>query len=146
MKNPLWFIIWLVILVIVAFPVGFFCAGWYVLLYPLTVCIPAISVSIPPTPTLLNAITLNPLTYTTTTTWCFFGCRVWRISCCKARNSRITPPSRWWNAGHCSKRHQRHQRARLERWEYKITYIICITFLRQLNEIEIIMTELGYTF
>lgn len=46
MANPLWFIIWLVILVIVAFPVAFFCAGWYVVLYPLTVCIPAISVSV----------------------------------------------------------------------------------------------------
>lgn len=50
MKNPLWFIIWLVILVIVGFPVAFFCAGWYVVLYPLTVCIPALSVSLLPHP------------------------------------------------------------------------------------------------
>ncbi|KAJ6639173.1 hypothetical protein Bhyg_11913, partial [Pseudolycoriella hygida] len=42
MKNPLWFILWLIILII-AFPIAGFCAGWYILLYPLTVCIPAIS-------------------------------------------------------------------------------------------------------
>lgn len=44
MKNPLWFIIWLILLIISFFIAGF-CAGWYIFVHPLTVCIPAVSVS-----------------------------------------------------------------------------------------------------
>lgn len=51
--NPLWSIIWLLILIFIAFFVAAFCAGWYILLYPLTVCIPALSVSIITTKILL---------------------------------------------------------------------------------------------
>ncbi|XP_037913179.1 uncharacterized protein LOC119652884 [Hermetia illucens] len=43
MKNPLWFIVWLIVLIIIAFPVAAFCAGWYILVYALTVCIPGLS-------------------------------------------------------------------------------------------------------
>lgn len=46
MANVLWSIIWLIILIIVGFWVAFFCAGWYVLVYPLTVCIPDVAVRI----------------------------------------------------------------------------------------------------
>lgn len=45
MKNPLWFIIWLILLIVSLFIAGF-CAGWYILIYPLTVCVPALSVRI----------------------------------------------------------------------------------------------------
>lgn len=45
MKNPLWVIIWLLLLLLIAFWVSLFCAGWYVFIYPLTVCIPDIAVS-----------------------------------------------------------------------------------------------------
>ncbi|ETN63068.1 uncharacterized protein LOC126573045 [Anopheles aquasalis] len=44
MANLLWSIIWLIVLIVVGFWVAFFCAGWYVLIYPLTVCIPDVSV------------------------------------------------------------------------------------------------------
>uniref|UniRef100_A0A182TYM4 Uncharacterized protein n=1 Tax=Anopheles melas TaxID=34690 RepID=A0A182TYM4_9DIPT len=43
MANLLWSIIWLIVLIVVGFWVAFFCAGWYVLIYPLTVCVPDIS-------------------------------------------------------------------------------------------------------
>lgn len=46
MKNPLWFIIWLVILIFLSFFVAGFCAGWYIIIYPITVCIPGLSVSL----------------------------------------------------------------------------------------------------
>lgn len=46
MANVLWSIIWLIILIIVGFWIAFFCAGWYVLVYPLTVCIPDVAVRI----------------------------------------------------------------------------------------------------
>lgn len=45
MKNPLWFIIWLLILVFITFFIAAFCAGWYILIYPLTICLPPLSVS-----------------------------------------------------------------------------------------------------
>lgn len=45
MKNPLWFIIWLVLLIFLSFFVAAFCAGWYIIIYPITVCIPGLSVS-----------------------------------------------------------------------------------------------------
>ncbi|XP_052867638.1 uncharacterized protein LOC128273658 [Anopheles cruzii] len=44
MANLLWSIIWLIVLIVVGFWVALFCAGWYVLIYPLTVCIPDVSV------------------------------------------------------------------------------------------------------
>lgn len=44
MANLLWSIIWLIVMIIVGFWVAFFCAGWYVLVYPLTVCIPDVAV------------------------------------------------------------------------------------------------------
>ncbi|XP_058116438.1 uncharacterized protein LOC131288609 [Anopheles ziemanni] len=44
MGNPLWSVIWLIVLIVVGFWVAFFCAGWYVIFYPLTVCVPDISV------------------------------------------------------------------------------------------------------
>jgi len=37
--NILWSIIWFLILWFIAFPVAGFCAGWYILILPLTVCI-----------------------------------------------------------------------------------------------------------
>ncbi|XP_053670373.1 uncharacterized protein LOC128720706 [Anopheles nili] len=43
MANMLWSIIWLLVLVFVAFFVSFFCAWWYVVFYPLTVCVPNLS-------------------------------------------------------------------------------------------------------
>lgn len=44
MGNPLWAFLWLIILIFMSFFVAGFCAGWYILLYPLTVCIPALTV------------------------------------------------------------------------------------------------------
>ncbi|CAO1423500.1 unnamed protein product [Diamesa hyperborea] len=44
MKNPLWVILWLIILILVAFFVAGFCATWYIIIYPLTVCVPDIAV------------------------------------------------------------------------------------------------------
>lgn len=46
MANVLWFIIWLIILVIFSFWIAGLLAFFYIILYPLTVCIPAISVSL----------------------------------------------------------------------------------------------------
>uniref|UniRef100_A0A182VQB3 Uncharacterized protein n=1 Tax=Anopheles minimus TaxID=112268 RepID=A0A182VQB3_9DIPT len=43
MANVLWSIIWLIVLVVVGFWVALFCAGWYVFVYPLTVCVPQLS-------------------------------------------------------------------------------------------------------
>uniref|UniRef100_A0A182PIZ2 Uncharacterized protein n=1 Tax=Anopheles epiroticus TaxID=199890 RepID=A0A182PIZ2_9DIPT len=43
MANALNSIIWLLLLIFVSFWLSFFCAGWYVLIYPLTLCIPALS-------------------------------------------------------------------------------------------------------
>jgi len=37
--NPLWMFIWFLILIFIAFPVAGFCAGWYILIMPFTVCI-----------------------------------------------------------------------------------------------------------
>jgi len=45
MKNILWSIIWLIILILFAFFVGGFFAFFYIILYPLTVCIPDFAVS-----------------------------------------------------------------------------------------------------
>lgn len=46
MVNVLWFIIWLIILIIFSFWIAGFLAFFYIILYPITVCIPAISVSL----------------------------------------------------------------------------------------------------
>ncbi|KAF4522493.1 hypothetical protein B566_EDAN002578 [Ephemera danica] len=40
--NPIWFVFWLLVLIFLGFWVGFFCAGWYVLLAPLAVCLPVL--------------------------------------------------------------------------------------------------------
>ncbi|KAJ9582454.1 hypothetical protein L9F63_003147 [Diploptera punctata] len=41
--SPLWFIIWLLILIFISFEVAGFCAFFYIFLYPVTVCIPDLS-------------------------------------------------------------------------------------------------------
>ena len=43
--NVLWQIIWFLILIFIAFPVAGFCAGWYILILPFTVCIDGLTVS-----------------------------------------------------------------------------------------------------
>ena len=43
--NILWSIIWFLILWFIAFPVAGFCAGWYILILPLTLCIEGLTVS-----------------------------------------------------------------------------------------------------
>jgi hypothetical protein len=42
-SNPLWALVWLVILVFVAFIVAGFCAGLYIFLSLFTPCIPALT-------------------------------------------------------------------------------------------------------
>ncbi|CRK88119.1 CLUMA_CG001904, isoform A [Clunio marinus] len=44
MAKALWFIIWLVILLIFSFWIAGFIAFFYIILYPITVCIPDLSV------------------------------------------------------------------------------------------------------
>ena len=44
--NIVWSIVWFLILLIVAFPVAGFCAGWYILILPFTVCIDGLTVSL----------------------------------------------------------------------------------------------------
>lgn len=44
MANIVYSIIWLLVLIIVAFWISGFCAFWYIILYPLTVCVPDLSV------------------------------------------------------------------------------------------------------
>lgn len=39
--NVLWAIIWFVVLIFIAWPVGFFCAGWYICCSPFEACISA---------------------------------------------------------------------------------------------------------
>jgi hypothetical protein len=46
MAKALWFIIWLIILLIFSFWIAGFIAFFYIILYPITVCIPDIAVSI----------------------------------------------------------------------------------------------------
>lgn len=43
-SNPLWFVIWLLILIFISFEVAGFCAGFYIIILPITVCIPDLSV------------------------------------------------------------------------------------------------------
>lgn len=40
--NVLWAIIWFLVLWFLAWPIGFFCAGWYVCLSPIEACLDAI--------------------------------------------------------------------------------------------------------
>lgn len=40
--NVLWAIIWFLVLWFIAWPVGFFCASWYVCCLPFEVCVDAI--------------------------------------------------------------------------------------------------------
>ena len=42
--SPLWMILWFLILIFIAFPIAFFCAGFYILIVPFTVCIEALAV------------------------------------------------------------------------------------------------------
>ena len=44
-SNPLWMFIWFLILIFIAFPVAFFCAGIYIFVVPFTVCIEGLAVS-----------------------------------------------------------------------------------------------------
>ncbi len=44
--NPLWMIIWFIVLIFIGFPVAGFCAGWYILIVPFTVCIDGLTVRI----------------------------------------------------------------------------------------------------
>ena len=37
--NVLWTILWILLLLFIGWPVGFFCAGWYVCLSPFESCI-----------------------------------------------------------------------------------------------------------
>ncbi|KAK9700363.1 hypothetical protein QE152_g31293 [Popillia japonica] len=39
MGNPVYSILWFLILIIISFFVAGFCAGWYILIHPLSVCI-----------------------------------------------------------------------------------------------------------
>ena len=41
--NVLWAIIWLLVLLFIGWPIGFFCAGWYVCLSPFEACLEACS-------------------------------------------------------------------------------------------------------
>ena len=43
--NAMWSLVWFLILIFVAFPVAGFCAGWYILILPFTVCIDGLTVS-----------------------------------------------------------------------------------------------------
>ena len=42
--GPLWMIIWFLVLIFIAFPIAFFCAGFYILIVPFTVCIEPLAV------------------------------------------------------------------------------------------------------
>ena len=44
-KSVLWSIIWFLVLLFVGFAVAGFCAGWYILILPFTVCIDGLKVS-----------------------------------------------------------------------------------------------------
>ena len=43
--NPIWSLVWFLILIFISFPVAGFCAGWYILILPFTVCIDGLTVS-----------------------------------------------------------------------------------------------------
>ena len=42
--TAFWFVIWLLILIFISFEVAGFCAGFYIIILPITVCIPDLSV------------------------------------------------------------------------------------------------------
>ncbi|KAG8229521.1 hypothetical protein J437_LFUL004927 [Ladona fulva] len=53
--NPIWVIFWLLVLIFISFFVAGFCAGWYILILPLTVCIEGLT---PLTDLLLKCVQL----------------------------------------------------------------------------------------
>ena len=44
--NPIWSFLWFIGLLCFAFPAAGFCAGWYILLLPVTVCLDSLGVRI----------------------------------------------------------------------------------------------------
>lgn len=88
--NLLYSLIWLLILCTIAFPVSFFCAGWYVLIFAITACIPALSVSVLYLP-FDNFANIPTKIH-----------RVCRISCWRERNLRTTRPSRYAKDDPCA--------------------------------------------
>ena len=42
--NPIWSFVWFLALLFVAFPVAGFCAGWYILILPFSVCVEGLTV------------------------------------------------------------------------------------------------------
>nr|CAH7719054.1 unnamed protein product [Callosobruchus chinensis] len=45
MGNPLWCIVWFLVLIIAAFPIAFFCCFWYVICYFFSPCLDFCKVS-----------------------------------------------------------------------------------------------------
>ena len=43
--NPLWMFLWFLFLIFFGFPIAGFCAGFYILIMPFTVCIDGLTVS-----------------------------------------------------------------------------------------------------
>lgn len=43
-SNPVWFVIWLLVLIFISFEVAGICAFFYIIILPITVCIPDLSV------------------------------------------------------------------------------------------------------
>ena len=44
--NALWSILWFLILIVISFAVACFCASWYILILPFTVCIEGLNVGV----------------------------------------------------------------------------------------------------
>ena len=42
--NPIWSLVWFLALLFAAFPVAGFCAGWYILILPFSVCVDGLTV------------------------------------------------------------------------------------------------------
>ena len=40
--NPIWAFVWLIVLLVIGWPIGFFCGSWYVCCLPFEVCIDGI--------------------------------------------------------------------------------------------------------
>lgn len=108
MKNPLWFIIWLILLIISLFIAGF-CAGWYIFIHPLTVCIPALSVSkiewdidVWLSNIVWDVQSGHLFVYRRIITWTFSLTifRVWVTFCCRELSCHITVHNQWSNVVH----------------------------------------------
>lgn len=102
MKNPLWFIIWLILLIVSFFIAGF-CAGWYIFVHPLTVCIPAVSVSsaiqVHSSERLGMNTNIESGAYMVLMNWfCCF--RDWVMFSSRELNCPTIVPKRWLNAVH----------------------------------------------